>query len=108
MYFTGIGCPSENAVLVPEGYIVTSTALENFLDSTGVGERIKRLLTAEGVDRKGLEILAREAVETVMGYLKEKLPAPIAAQIDSILESPDIAKKAGDVLGGLGGILGNG
>ena len=52
------------------------------------------------------EEVAQTAVETVMGYLKEKLPAPIAAQIDSVLESPDIAKTAGDVLGGLGGILG--
>jgi pyruvate,water dikinase len=58
---------SENAVLVPEGFLVTSTALRNFLDSTGVGERINRLLTADGVGDKGLEILSREAVETVMG-----------------------------------------
>ena len=53
------------------------------------------------------EEVAKTAVETVTGYLKEKLPGPIAAQIDTVLESPDIAKKAGDVLGGLGGILGS-
>ncbi len=58
---------SENAVLVPDGFMVTSTALRDFLDGSGVGERIKRLLTAEGVDEKGLEILSREATTVTLG-----------------------------------------
>ncbi len=48
------------------------------------------------------EDAARTAVNTVLGFLKEKLPAPLAGQIDGLLRggvSPD-------VLGGLGGILG--
>jgi hypothetical protein len=28
---------------------------------------------------------ARQAVDTVLGFLKERLPAPIAGQIDSVL-----------------------
>ena len=46
---------------------------------------------------------ARTAVMTVLGFLKERLPAPVAGQLDG-----GIADKAGDVLGGLGGMLGGG
>ncbi len=45
---------------------------------------------------------ARTAVTTVLNFLKERLPAPIAAQIDNVISG----KGAGDVLGGLGGMLG--
>ena len=31
------------------------------------------------------EAQAKTAVETVIGYLKQKLPAPIAAQLDAFL-----------------------
>ena len=47
---------------------------------------------------------AKQAVETVVKFLKEKLPAPIAGQIDVILGGKgagDIAGQAGDLLGGL-------
>ena len=49
---------------------------------------------------------ARGAAETVVRFLKEKLPAPIAAQIDGLLQNPNLGKQAGDALAGLGGILG--
>jgi hypothetical protein len=56
------------------------------------------------VEKTGVsEEKARKAVETVIGYLKEKLPAPIAGQIDSVLEGGGL----GDVAEGLGGLLGN-
>ena len=45
------------------------------------------------------EAMAKQAVEIVLGFIKEKLPAPIAGQIDAVIGG-------GDVTGGLGGILG--
>jgi hypothetical protein len=45
---------------------------------------------------------AKTAVETVLGFLKDKLPAPIASQIDAVLGGggmPDLSK-------GLGGLFG--
>ena len=42
---------------------------------------------------------AQKAVETVVGFLKDKLPGPLAGQIDKALEG-------GGGLGGLGGLLG--
>jgi len=49
------------------------------------------------------EELARTAVETVLNYLKEQLPAPIASQIDAVLGGgglEDLAKRLGGILGG--------
>jgi hypothetical protein len=40
---------------------------------------------------------------TVISYLKDRLPAPIAGQIDNVLEG---GSSAGDLATGLGGILG--
>jgi len=45
---------------------------------------------------------AKVAVETVVGYLKEKLPAPLDTQIDAILGGGGLE----DLAKGLGGILG--
>ena len=45
------------------------------------------------------EAMAKQAVEIVLGFIKEKLPAPIAGQIDAVIGG-------GDLTGGLGGILG--
>ena len=45
-----------------------------------------------------------------MGFLKEKLPAPIAGQIESAISSDAAVKQAGKLLdqgvGALGGLLG--
>jgi uncharacterized protein (DUF2267 family) len=50
------------------------------------------------VEKTGIsEQHARTAVETVLGYLKQRLPAPIAGQIDSALSG------SGSESGGLGG-----
>lgn len=50
---------------------------------------------------------ARTAVETVLGFLKERLPAPLAAQVDGLLSngaiSPDNLTNASQGLGGLFG-----
>ena len=47
------------------------------------------------------EEMAKTAVETVVGYLKEKLPQPIAGQIDNVLGGG-----LEDAVKGLGGLLG--
>lgn len=44
---------------------------------------------------------ARTAVMTVLNFLKEKLPAPIAAQVDGVLSG-----QGGGVAGALGGLFG--
>ena len=50
--------------------------------------------------------MAKVAVETVIGYLKSKLPAPVASQIDSVLGGTGAAQDLGGLAKGLGGILG--
>ena len=55
------------------------------------------------------EAQAKQAVETVLSFLKKKLPAPVAGQIDNALKgvkTDEVAKKVGDVTQGLGGLLG--
>jgi hypothetical protein len=47
---------------------------------------------------------AKQAVETVIGFLKEKLPDPIAKQVDGLLKG-DVSG-LGDVAGSLGGLFG--
>jgi len=57
-------------------------------------------------EKTGLsEEMSRVAVETVLTYLKGKLPAPIAGQLDNILEGGGLGD-LGDLAGGLGGLLG--
>ena len=53
------------------------------------------------------EAQAKQAVETVLGFLKDKLPAPIAGQIEGLLGGKkDGDDKGQDLLSGLGGLLG--
>jgi len=49
------------------------------------------------------EALAKQAVEIVIGYLKRKLPAPVASQVDGILGGG--TSQVADVAKGLGGLL---
>jgi len=49
------------------------------------------------------EATARVAVQTVIDYLKKKLPGPIGGQIDSVLKG---GSGLGDAAKGLGGMLG--
>ena len=51
------------------------------------------------------EAQAKQAVETVLAFLKDKLPAPVASQIEGVLsggEMPDVGG-IGKKLGGLFG-----
>lgn len=62
-------------------------------------ELIKLVAKKTGIS----EQQARTAVETVLNFLKQKLPAPIAGQIDGLLKG---GAQGDDVLKGLGGLLG--
>jgi len=48
------------------------------------------------------EEMAKVAVDTVIDFLKDKMPGPAAAQLDALLEGGDVS----GLLGGLGGLLG--
>jgi hypothetical protein len=69
-------------------------------------------LTKLIVSKTGIsEAHARLAVETVLGYLKTKLPAPLAGQLDSIIQGGGSAAGGlnvdiGDVGNALGGLFG--
>ncbi|HEX7175721.1 MAG TPA: hypothetical protein VF240_10720 [Pyrinomonadaceae bacterium] len=71
-------------------------------------ELIKQVAERTGIG----EDKARTAVDTVVGFLKERLPAPIAGQLDNVIggggaaSGGGIADQAGDVLGSLGGMFG--
>ena len=43
---------------------------------------------------------SRTAVNIVIGFLKDKMPAPIAGQIDAALGGGGIGKGLGGILGG--------
>ncbi len=47
------------------------------------------------------EAQARTAVETVINWLKAKLPAPVAGQLDTLMKNPNA-----DLMKGLGGLFG--
>ena len=55
---------------------------------------------------------ARSAAEAVIGFLKEKLPAPIAGQLDGYIGGSggegggDLTGQAGDLVSNLGGMFG--
>lgn len=69
-------------------------------------------LIKQVVERTGIsEQQARGAVETVLGFIKTRLPESLAGQLDGLVGGASgaaggIAGAAGDVLGGLGGMLG--
>jgi hypothetical protein len=76
-------------------------------DKKFMDDLIKQVTERTGIS----ESQARTAVETVVGFLKERLPAPLAGQVDTVIGGAGgalggIADKAGDVLGGLGGMFG--
>ena len=50
------------------------------------------------------EAQARQAVEVVLGFLKERLPQPIAGQDDAVIDG-DVSG-LGDLMGGVGKLFG--
>jgi hypothetical protein len=69
-----------------------------------MNEIIQRLM-----DKTGLpEDKASAAVDAVVGFPKEKLPGPIASQIDNLLAGgAGLSDKLGGVAKGLGGMFTN-
>lgn len=76
-------------------------------------ELIKQVTERTGISPEQ----AQTAVTTVLGFLKTRLPEPLAGHLDSLIgggagAAGDIAGglggAAGSVLGGLGGMLGGG
>jgi hypothetical protein len=70
-------------------------------------ELIKQVAERTGIS----ESQAQTAVTTVLGFLKNRLPEPLAGQLDGLLggaagAAGGLASSAGDILGGLGGMLG--
>lgn len=70
-------------------------------------------LIRQVTERTGIsEAQAQTAVITVLGFLKGRLPEPIAGHLDSFLgggasgTEGGLGGAAGDLLGGLGGMLG--
>ncbi len=56
-------------------------------------------------DKVGIsEAQAKQAVETVVGYLKQQLPEPMAKQVDAAIKG-DLSGLEG-LAGGLGGMFG--
>ena len=66
-------------------------------------ELIKRITEKTGIS----EDQARSAINTVSGYLKEKLPAPIAGQVDNILSGGGASDALGNAASKIGGIFGS-
>jgi len=66
-------------------------------------ELIKRITEKTGIS----EDQARSAVTTVSSFLKEKLPSPIAGQVDNVLSGAGgITDKLGDAAATVGGLFG--
>jgi uncharacterized protein (DUF2267 family) len=52
------------------------------------------------VQKTGIsEAQARQAVTVVINFLKERLPAPIASQVDGMLNNPGAANALGGLFG---------
>jgi hypothetical protein len=63
-------------------------------------------LISKVVERTGIpEDKARAAVDTVVGFIKERAPAGLSGQIDSLVSGG--GPGAGDVASRIGGLLGN-
>jgi hypothetical protein len=59
-------------------------------------------------EKTGLpEEVSRQAVEVVLDFIKQRLPDPIAGQLDNLLNSADSGIDLGDLAAGLGSLLGN-
>lgn len=49
---------------------------------------------------------AQMALETVIGFLKEKLPEPLAGQLDAVIGGSGSNDQLGSMLGAFGGMFG--
>ena len=59
-------------------------------------------------DETGLpEAQAQQAADAVLKFLKQKLPAPLAGQVETAIKNPGVAKGAEDLLKKGKGLFGN-
>jgi len=65
-------------------------------------ELIKQVSAKTGIS----EDQARSAVTTVLDFIKGKLPAPIASQIDNVVGGGEGGSTLGDLASKAGGLLG--
>lgn len=66
-------------------------------------ELIKQVTAKTGIS----EDQAKSAITTVLGFLKDKLPAPIAGQLDNVVGGGgDVTGTAGDLAAKVGGLFG--
>jgi hypothetical protein len=66
-------------------------------------ELIKLVVAKTGIS----ESMAKVAVETVLSFVKTKLPAPLAGQLEGLLAGSGLASAAAGLdLGSIGGALG--
>jgi len=63
-----------------------------------VDELIELVSKKAKIDEKS----AKVAVDTVLDFIKDKLPEPYASQLDNIVDGG----QADDIISGLGGLLG--
>jgi hypothetical protein len=69
-------------------------------------------LIRQVTERTGItDAQARTAIDTVMGYMRDKLPATMSGTLDGVLGgganvAGGVADTAQNVLGGLGGMFG--
>ncbi len=67
-------------------------------------ELIRRVSEKTGIS----EDQARGAVDTVLGFLKEKLPAPVAGQLDNAVSGGGESGGLSGIAGSVGGMFGGG
>jgi hypothetical protein len=68
-----------------------------------MNELIQRLIDKTGIP----EDKARTALDVVVNFLKEKLPAPVAAQLDGLMAGGSgMSEKVGEMATGFGAIGG--
>lgn len=66
-------------------------------------ELVKQVASKTGIS----EDQARSAVNTVLGFLKDRLPEPIAGQLDNVVSGGGAAAGGlGDIASKVGGIFG--
>jgi hypothetical protein len=67
-----------------------------------MNEIIQRLTEKTGLSEEN----ANAAVSTVVGFLKEKLPSPVASQIDNLLAGgAGMGDRVGGIAKGIGGMF---
>jgi len=64
-------------------------------------ELVKQVAQRTGISEDN----ARTAVTTVLGFLKDKLPAPIASQIDNVVGGGGEGGGMSDLASAVGGLL---